>query len=192
MQCELRGRQHPSMDHKQYILIGNTGAHELPHCGKIQEGTRIDNGSLWYLSWQSVQVAVDYGFNWDPGGHMSNEVNDPLQLVVMQLLVHAILCQSQWGVHRHALRRRCLVESIVTVRRGMRPTLQKIMAHICACVQCLFSWEESLTVNRAGLWIACYCTRKLPRFYWSLRLTCGCSSLSMACAYPHGQVRRAS
>ena len=58
---------------------------------KNQEGTRVDNGSMWYFSRQSREVTVDYSFKWDPGSHLSNEVNDPLQLVVMQPLYHAIL-----------------------------------------------------------------------------------------------------
>ena len=52
---------------------------------------------MWYLSSQSVEVAVDYGSKWDPGGHLPNEVNNPLQLVVTQPLDHAILYQVKIG-----------------------------------------------------------------------------------------------
>ena len=82
------------------VLLQEVGA--LParfvfHCLYWHTFTVVSSSSAKNLSWQSVEVAVDYGFKWDPGSHMRNEVNDPLQLVVMQPLDHAILYQVTIG-----------------------------------------------------------------------------------------------
>ena len=65
---------------------------------------------MWYISRQSIEVAMAYGFKWDCGNHMSNEGNDPLHLVVMQPLGDAILCKvtigrGPWGPPQNAPRR---------------------------------------------------------------------------------------